>query len=191
MYLMNRCDIGSDGKTPTHTMDGFAEKIFVHACTIPSWSIRWNSSSEAAVVTEQGSAIKTRAQNVRKIPESENWDADQSPGMRAVPWSPDGSDNALEIQVGMEVPAEMVPRPLDEVLMENKVGRTYIRRADFDQWGLGVGCPGCRYLRTGKGRQQTPSEACDSSGSARLSATDESIVYWPMQLNDTRPRIKE
>ena len=33
-------------------------------------------------------------------------------GIRAVPWSPDGSDNAFDIQVGMERPAEMVtPTP--------------------------------------------------------------------------------
>ena len=36
--------------------------------------------------------------------------------------------------------------------MENKVGRTYLRRADFELWGLSEGCPWCRYLRTGKGR---------------------------------------
>ena len=33
-------------------------------------------------------------------------------------------------------------------------------RADFEQWGLSEGCPGCRYLRTGQGRQQAHSEAC-------------------------------
>ena len=49
-----------------------------------------NLVSEAVVVTEQGSAIKRRAVNVRKIPESEGWDADGELGMRAVPWSPDG-----------------------------------------------------------------------------------------------------
>ena len=59
-----------------------------------------NSSSEAVVVTEQGLAIKTRSANVRRIPESERWDADRILGMRAVPWSPDGSDNAFDIQVG-------------------------------------------------------------------------------------------
>ena len=52
--------------------------------------------------------------------------------MRAVPWSTDGSDNALDIQVGMERPAEMVPRPSGAVLMENKVAE----RADFERWGL-------------------------------------------------------
>ena len=68
-----------------------------------------NSSSEAVVVTEQGMAIKTRSANIRRIPESERWDADRILGIRAVPWFPDGSDNAFDIQVGMERPAEMVP----------------------------------------------------------------------------------
>ena len=70
-----------------------------------------NASSEAVVVTEQRLAIKTRS-NVRRIPESERWDADRILGMRAVPWSPDGSDNAFDIQVGMERPADMAPRSL-------------------------------------------------------------------------------
>ena len=83
-----------------------------------------NSSSEEVVVTEQGMAIKTRSANIRRIPESERWDADRILEIRAVPWSPDGSDNAFDIQVGMERPAEMVPRDPGEVLMENKVART-------------------------------------------------------------------
>ena len=59
--------------------------------------------------------------------------------------------------------------------------RTYLRRADFEQWGLSEGCPGCRCLR----RQQAHSEACrrriegllegESTGSARLAAADERI----------------
>ena len=119
-----------------------------------------NSSSEAVVVTEQGLAIKTRAANVRRIPESERWDADGILGIRAVPWSPNGSDNAYDIQVGMERFAEVVPRSPGEVLMKNKVVRTYLRRADFERWGLSEGCPGCHHLRTGQGRQQAHSEAC-------------------------------
>ena len=79
--------------------------------------------------------------------------------------------------------------------MENKVARTYLRRADFKQWGLSEGCPGCRHLRTGQGRKQAQSEACrrriegllKGDGSARLAAADERIN----QLNDTRPRIQE
>ena len=60
----------------------------------------------------------------------------------------------------MERPAEMMPRAAGDVLMENKVARTHLRRGDFEQSGLSEGCPGCRYLRTGQGRQQAHSEAC-------------------------------
>ena len=88
----------------------------------------------------------------------------------------------------MERPAELVPRDPGEVLMENTVARTYLlRRADFERWGLSEVCPGCRYLRTGQGRQQAHSEACrrriegllkgDPSGSARLAAADERINH--------------
>ena len=70
--------------------------------------------------------------------------------------------------------------------MENKVASTFLRRADFEQWGLSEGCPGCRYLGTGEGRQQAHSEACqrriegllkgDPVASARLAAADEKII---------------
>ena len=162
-----------------------------------------NSSSEAVVVTEQGTANKTRSANVGRILESERWDEDRILGIRAVPWSPDGIDSAFDIQVGIERPAEVVPRPAGEVIMGNGVAKTYLRRADFERWGLSEGCLGCRYLRTGQGRQQAHSEACrrriegllkaDSAGSARLAAADEkeSIVHWLMLLSDTRPRTQE
>ena len=180
-YLMNRCDVGSDGKTPLQRLHDrrdntpileFGEKI-LYMPRKPARGGKWeprfhpgvfvgmlNSSSESVVVTEQGMAIKTRSANIRRSPELERWDADRILGIRAVPWSPDGSDNAFDIQVGMERPAEMVPRDPGEVLLENKVARTYLRRAEFERWGLSEGCPGCRYLRTGQGRQQAHSEAC-------------------------------
>ena len=95
------------------------------------------------------------------------------------------SDNAFDIQVGMERPAEMVPRAPGDVLMENQVARTYLRRADFEKWGLTEGCLGCRHLRTCQERQQAHSEACrrriegllkgDPVGTARLAAADERI----------------
>ena len=117
-----------------------------------------NSSSEAVVVTEQG--LGDQANN-RRVPESERWDADSIFQVRGTLWSTDGSDDTFDIQVGMERPTEMVPRDPGEVLMENKVARTYHRRADFEKWGLREGC---RYLLKG-----------DSEGAARLAAADERI----------------
>ena len=48
-----------------------------------------NSSSEAVVVTEQGTAIKTPSANVRRIRESESWVPwSKYPECAAVQWSP-------------------------------------------------------------------------------------------------------
>ena len=101
-------------------------------------------------VTEQGMTIKTCVANVRRIPESERLDSDRILGMRAVPWSPDGSDNSFDIQVGMERSAGMMPRSPGELPMENRVARTHLRRPDFERGDFSEGCPGCRYLRTGQ-----------------------------------------
>ena len=89
-YLMNRCDIGSDGKTPLLRLHGrqdnipimaFGEKIlYTPAKTTRGgkWEPRFHpgvfvgmlkSSSEAVVVTGQGTAIKTLSATVRRIPE--------------------------------------------------------------------------------------------------------------------------
>ena len=67
--------------------------------------------------------------------------------------------------------------------MENKVARAH----DFERWGLSERCLGCRYLRTGQGRQKAHSMSCrrrieallggDLSGSARLAVADERINH--------------
>ena len=87
-YLMDMCDIGSDEETPTHRLHGrrnnmpileFGEKI-LYMPAKPARGGKWdrrfypgvfagmlNSSSEAVVVTEQGSAIRTRGANVSHV----------------------------------------------------------------------------------------------------------------------------
>ena len=116
-------------------------------------------SSEACVVTEQGMAIKTRA---------EHQESSRVVKQRALP--------AFDLQVSLERPAEIAPRYPDEILMENKVARAYLRRADFEPWGLSGGCPGCRYLRTGQGPQQAHSEV---KGVEWPQLTRGSTVRWP------------
>ena len=108
-----------------------------------------NMSSEAGVVTEQGMAIKTRA---------EHQESSRVVRQRALQWSPDRSDRAFDLQVSLERPAESPPRSPNEALVENKVAMAFLRRAVFERWCLSGGCPGCRYLRTGQGRQQAHSE---------------------------------
>ena len=123
---------------------------------IPSWSVCWH----AVLVVRGSGRLRARAgdQHTRsKLQEISQvrWDADGILGTRAVPWSPDGCDDAFDTQVGMERPAKMVPGSPREVLMQNTAGRTHLRRADFEQWGLSEGCPGSRYLRTGQGQQSS------------------------------------
>ena len=82
----------------------------------------------------------------------------------------------------MERPAEMVPGAPGEVLMENKVARTCLRRADFEQWGLGEGCPGCRYLRTGQERQQATAKYAggrDQGSRSERHTEEASVVCHP------------
>ena len=94
-YLMNRFDIGSDGKTPLPRLHGREKILYIAAKPARGGKCEprlhlgvsggmLSSLSEAVVVTEQGLAIKTRAANVRRIPESERWDADRILGVRAV-----------------------------------------------------------------------------------------------------------
>ena len=171
--LMDRCDIGTDGKKGADTQTAWKKVLHTDSGTwredlahtrqnskrrkvgpaILSWRIRLNA--ELVIGSSGYHRARVGDQNTcgerQKIPESERWDADRILGMRAMPWSPDGSDNAFDNQVQMERPGEMVLRPPGEVLIENKVATTYFRRAHFDQWGLSEGCPGCRYLRTGQG----------------------------------------
>ena len=75
--------------------------------------------------------------------------------------------------------------------MENKVPRTYFRRADVEQWGLSEGCPGCWYLKTGQGRQQVRSAAYRKSGEGRLNgsrttAADERINRFGGRSGEAR-----
>ena len=60
--------------------------------------------------------------------------------------------------------------------MENKVARTYLRRADFEQRSLSEGCRGVSKL-TAKhvGGELEACGKADSSGSARLAAAPERI----------------
>ena len=206
-YLMNRCDIDSDGKTPLHRLHGrkgntpileFGEMILVHA----SQSSKRRNVENRDPIPECLLACRTRCRKQWLSPSKDRRskhgqrtsgeslsprDATRTEHseMRAVPWSPDGSDGAFDIQVGMDRPA-MVSRDPGEVLMEKRSSEDQPSQSRL-RWSLSEGCPGCQYLRSCQ-RQQAHS-ACrrrmesllkgDSSGSARLAAADERISRAP------------
>ena len=148
--------------------------------TIPRRSMRWH----AELIVRSSGCHRARAfdqDSCRKHQKSSRvGDADRALGIRAVP--PDGSDNTFDIQVGVERPAEVIPRFPGEVLTENNVARAYLRGADFERWGVSEGCLGW-YLSTGQGPQQARSVSCrrgieallrgGPSGSARLAVAQE------------------
>ena len=84
---MNRCDIGSDGKTPLQRQHGrrdnttilaLGERI-LHMPAKPARGGKWEPRFHPGVFV--GMLISSS---------------------EATPWSPDGSDNAFDMQVGME-----------------------------------------------------------------------------------------
>ena len=110
-----------------------------------------NMSSEAVVITEQGTAIRnTRAANTRTVPESDRWEAERVLGVRELSvvsrWEWQRTQCPSQV---LERPAEVAPRSLVRVPMEDNVARAHLRRSDFERWSLSDGCPGCRNQRTG------------------------------------------
>ena len=103
--------------------------------------------------------------------------------MRATPWSPDGSDNAFDIEAGMERPAEVAPRDPGEVLMDNKSCEDLPSQSKLQ--AVGSQRRLSRVPVSGNWRQQAHSEACrkmiegllkgDSTGAPRPAAADERI----------------
>ena len=105
-YLMNRCDIGSDGKTSLQRLHGrmdntpileFGERI-LYMPAKPARGGKWeprfhpgvfvgmlNSSSEAVVITEQGLAIKTRSAESARVGEMGRWQSTRDASHSLVP----------------------------------------------------------------------------------------------------------
>ena len=89
-HRQRRKDAAAEAAWPKgqHTCSGIRKMLYMPAK--PARGRKWeprfhhgvfvgllNSSSEAVVVTEQGTAITTRSANIRRIPESERWEADR------------------------------------------------------------------------------------------------------------------
>ena len=131
--------------------------------------------------------------NVRRIPESERWDADGMFETHVAPWSPDGSDSSRNGQAcgdGASLPSRSAggKQSSEDLPSQSRLGTMWPQRRlpwvpVLDKWSGATA--------------QAHSEACwrrierllkgDSSGSARLAAADERL----MQLNEMRPRIQE
>ena len=112
-------------------------------------------------------------------------------GMRVVPWSPDGSENAFDHSRRRD-PLRWCLAHLEKCRWRTKSrGRTFADQTSNSGVSVKV-VLGAGTLGTGQGRQRAHSEACrrrieallggDSSESARLAATDERINRAPHLL---------
>ena len=72
---------------------------------IPRRSVCWHAELivRGSGCQRAGTGDQDKSANIRRVPQSERWDAGKIREMRATPWSPDGSDNAFDIQVGIRV----------------------------------------------------------------------------------------
>ena len=194
-HLMNRCDICSDGETPLQGLHGrkdntpileFGEKILFMPAK-PARGGKWEPRFHPGVFVRRQRQWLSPSKGCRSrhAQRTSGQSLSRRGGTRT-------EYTGCEPFHGLRMAATMHsiskpewrgprrPRLPGEVLMENKVARTYLRRADFEQW------PGW-YVRTGQGRQQAHSEACrrrigallrsDSSGSARFAVADERINH--------------
>ena len=190
--LMNMCDTGMDGKTPLQRPHGrrdntsileFGEKI-LYMPAKPARGEMWEPRFHPGVSPSRDWRSRQGRRTSGEYPSRRDgtltacskWGPLHGPRM-AVTMRPTSKSEWRD-------PRRWCPET-QEVMMENK--RTYLRRADFEQWGLSGGCPGCQYLRTGQERQQAHSEASGRGSKACERHTKEG-QYPKRRLHWTQSR---
>ena len=175
--LVNRYEVGHDGKTNYERLRGKASKLLglefcemVHfrksrvESKLGKLDVLWHdgiflgyrpASGEAVVGTKDG-VFKTR--NVRRRPEEERWSGKNLDYVVGVPWrmrpGDDREGETLMPNVGdaMDMPEiEMEPPTVQEKdFVPRRLG---IRAKDIERFGPTAGCKGCMSMLTGMGRQ--------------------------------------
>ena len=120
-----------------HSDSGIWGEYFVHAyqtskrikvgCVILSWSIHWNAELVIGISGCHRAKVGDQDTCGERLDNSGVGKMIISSNTRTVPWSPDGSDNAIDIQVGTERLVEMVPRPDGEQSGEDVLSQSRLR----------------------------------------------------------------
>ena len=182
-YLLNRLEVGKDGKTPYERCKGkkaqvlgvqFGEKVLYKVkadAKMRKLRPRWEygifvgvrpTSNQVWIAT----ADKTFAvRSIRRLPQEQRWSPDCVRWVRRTLWNrykdDGGADGELPEEVKQEVAPELGPRG-GAVYIEtrDKIPRDfYIRKTDAEKHGYTRGCAGCSSWFRGLGRQPH-SEAC-------------------------------
>ena len=181
-HLMNRLEVGKDGKTAYERSRGkrgkvvgveFGEKLIYKTKTgtkMEKINARWElgifagvrrRSGEMWIATKEG---MKKARSVRRIPEEQRWSVDCLDWVKNVPWNKgDGEEGDGEIpeeklEEGSE--REVKDGGVVYVNVRDPIPREfYIKQEDGVTHGYTRGCPGCSSWFKGKSRKPH-SEKC-------------------------------
>ena len=180
--LLNRCEVGKDGKTAYERMKGKRATVLgiefgeqVHMKRFPTnqrlskLSIMWSDAIFLGVRTVSGEVIvgtkegiwKTRT--VTRKPVEERWSKDAETLVGGVPWKMSADDEEADgvmekFGLGAKMTAEDEQRIAEEV-KETVPRRFLIQKRDLDAHGYSKDCAGCRAALGGRVRQ-AHSEEC-------------------------------
>jgi hypothetical protein len=183
-YLINRLEIGKDGKTAYERTKGkkatvlgleFGEKVLYKVkkeAKMAKARSRWEHAIFVGVRRRSGEVWLSadgkvfRARSVRRIPVGERWGEDCVRWVTRVPWNRYKDCGDADGDVPQGVPAaesRSQPSAVSEPVIVTVRGRVprefYIRKEDGEKHGYTRGCGGCSSWFKGLARQPH-SEAC-------------------------------
>ncbi len=178
--IMNKCEIGNDGKTAHERMKGnkgrllgieFGEGVLFRRKPVPGRMAKLSSlwedgvylghraaSGESIIGTKEGVWSPENAGRIGGVPwrtSKEDKDADGPMLEGVVPMLPHGPRHEHE-----PAATEVVPK------------RLYMKKEDFDKFGYTPKCPGCLFLAAWGGGRQGHSEACRKRIELQLEGTE-------------------
>ena len=198
VVLINRYEVGHDGKTPYERLRGkqskllgleFGERLHFRRCRaagrMAKLDVSWQDgvfmgypslSGEVVVETADG-VLRTRT--VRRRPEEQRWTSDCLDMVGGLPWKPNPSDDlGGEVMPAIDMPMaelEVEIRRLECCEGEIVPRRLDLRTRDFKEHGATRGCKGCIAMARG-GKGVTHTEACRQRMTEAIAETDEGRV---------------
>ena len=195
-YLLNRLEIGRDGKTSYERSKGkkatvlgfeFGEKVMWKTRTsghMQKMNAQWNYgvfvgvkrvSGELYIANEQDKKIKL-ARTARRVPEEQRWQGEQLDWVQFVPWNlgredKDADGDLPEFDFKSGPGARMTEEDMEHIAMMGKPDRgphpAHLSKKDFETYGYTDRCQGCSTLLRGM-RLQPHSATCRKRMEERL-----------------------
>ena len=194
-YLLTRCEVSHDGKTPYERLKGkrarlqgmeFGEGILWkrrrEGGPLGKLTCMWEdgvylgmkgSTGEIIVGNERGVWVTRTTQ---RKPEEERWQRDNLKMIVGVPWKKNDEDPKADGE-NMKTEVTVMDKEYRERLDEERMGyeavprRVYLQKGDFERHGYTKGCPGCVSILKGTARQ-AHSERCRRRMEGEIKGTD-------------------